>query len=102
MNDGLLALRFRTDKYGRTRLVERRQRYPMTTTGVLPFESESGALIYTQNAAGTGFIPICILRTMPQFASQRPPQLVFKAMDWLLRQRTSSWAEGRLSNRFRT
>jgi len=55
MNDGLLALRFRTDKYGRTRLVERRQRYPMTTTGVLPFESESGALIYTQNAAGSVF-----------------------------------------------
>lgn len=55
MNDGLLSLRFRNDRYGRTRLVERRQRYPLTTTTVLPLESESGALIYAQNVAGSVF-----------------------------------------------
>ncbi|WP_110651050.1 urease accessory protein UreD [Salinicola peritrichatus] len=55
MNNGLLSLRFSLDRHGRTRMVERKQRYPLTTTAVLPMESELGALVYTHNAAGSVF-----------------------------------------------
>ncbi len=55
MGDGVLSLRFARDRHGRTRLAARQQRYPLTTTAVLPMESESGALIYVQNAAGSVF-----------------------------------------------
>lgn len=55
MTDGLLSLRFARDRQGRTRLVDRRQRYPLTTTAVLPMETGPGALIYVQNAAGSVF-----------------------------------------------
>ncbi|ANA34782.1 MAG: urease accessory protein UreD [Pigmentiphaga sp.] len=55
MTEGLLSLRFARDSQGRTRLVARRQRYPLTTTVVLPMETGPGALIYVQNAAGSVF-----------------------------------------------
>jgi urease accessory protein len=55
MNDGLLRLRLGRDAQGRTRLLERRQRYPLTTTAVLPLAGEPGGLIYVQNAAGSVF-----------------------------------------------
>jgi len=55
MSTGLLLLRFALDRHGRTRLTSRRQRYPLVTTAVLPMESEMGALIYLQNAAGSVF-----------------------------------------------
>lgn len=55
MSDGLLSVRFARDSQGRTRLVERRQRYPLTTTAVLPMETGPGALIYVQNTAGSVF-----------------------------------------------
>ncbi|MBC8651911.1 urease accessory protein UreD [Pseudomonas sp. NP21570] len=55
MGNGVLSLRFARDRHGRTRLAARQQRYPLTTTAVLPMESESGALIYVQNAAGSVF-----------------------------------------------
>lgn len=53
--DGLLALRLARDAAGRTRLVGRRQRYPLTTPAVLPLDGEAGALVYVQNAAGSVF-----------------------------------------------
>lgn len=55
MSDGLLSLRFARDWRGRTRVTARQQRYPLLTTAVLPMESELGALIYVQNAAGSVF-----------------------------------------------
>lgn len=55
MTQGLLRLRLARDGQGRTRLVERRQRYPLTTTAVLPLQAEPGALVYVQNAAGSVF-----------------------------------------------
>jgi urease accessory protein len=55
MTDGLLRLRLASDGQGRTRLVERLQRYPLTTTAVLPLDAGPGALIYVQNAAGSVF-----------------------------------------------
>ncbi|VTY39821.1 Urease accessory protein UreD [Xylophilus ampelinus] len=55
MTDGLLHLRLACDGQGRTRLVARRQRYPLTTTAVLPLDAGPGALIYVQNAAGSVF-----------------------------------------------
>jgi urease accessory protein len=55
VTDGLLHLRLARDRQGRTRLVERRQRYPLTTTAVLPLDAGPGALIYVQNAAGSVF-----------------------------------------------
>lgn len=55
MTDGLLQLRLACDRQGRTRLVERKQRYPLTTTAVLPLDAGPGALIYVQNAAGSVF-----------------------------------------------
>ncbi len=55
MSDGLLRLRLARDGQGRTRLVERHQRYPLTTTAVLPLDVGPGALIYLQNAAGSIF-----------------------------------------------
>lgn len=55
MTQGLLSLRFGCDRLGRTRLLERRQQYPLTTTAVLPMETGYGALVYVQNAAGSVF-----------------------------------------------
>ena len=55
MTDGLLHLRLACDGQGRTRLVERRQCYPLTTTALLPLDAGPGALIYVQNAAGSVF-----------------------------------------------
>jgi len=55
MTGGLLHLRLACDGQGRTRLVERRQRYPLITTTVLPLDAGPGALIYVQNAAGSVF-----------------------------------------------
>lgn len=55
MTDGLLSMRLARDRQGRTRLVERRQQYPLTTTAVLPMQDGPGALIYVQNAAGAVF-----------------------------------------------
>lgn len=55
MTDGMLRLRLARDRQGRTRLVERAQRYPLTTTAVLPLAGEPGALVYVQNAAGSVF-----------------------------------------------
>jgi urease accessory protein len=55
MTDGLLRLRLARDRQGRTRLVERRQRYPLTTTGMLPLDDGPSGLLYVQNAAGSVF-----------------------------------------------
>jgi urease accessory protein len=55
MTDGLLHLHLARDGQGRTRLVERRQRYPLATTAVLPLDAGPGALVYVQNAAGSVF-----------------------------------------------
>lgn len=55
MTDGLLQLRLVCDRQGHTRLAERKQRYPLTTTAVLPLDTGPGALIYVQNAAGSVF-----------------------------------------------
>lgn len=55
MTEGLLSMRLARDRHGRTRLVEKRQQYPLTTTTVLPMEAGPGALIYVQNAAGAVF-----------------------------------------------
>lgn len=55
MTQGLLSLRLARDRQGRTRLVERRQQYPLTTTAVLPMDTGHGALIYVQNSAGSVF-----------------------------------------------
>ncbi|MDR8399462.1 urease accessory protein UreD [Paraburkholderia fungorum] len=55
MTGGLLSMRFVRDSEGRTRLAQRRQCYPLTTTAVLPTTHGPGALIYVQNAAGAVF-----------------------------------------------
>ncbi|ACD14509.1 hypothetical protein BA763_08830 [Burkholderia cenocepacia] len=55
MTDGCLSMRFVRDRTGHTRLAERRQCYPLTTTAVLPLDHGPGALIYVQNAAGSVF-----------------------------------------------
>jgi urease accessory protein len=48
-------MRFVRDVAGRTRLAERRQCYPLQTTGVLPLDESGAALVYVQNAAGSVF-----------------------------------------------
>lgn len=55
MTEGQLSMRFVRDSHGRTRLAQRRQRYPLTTTSVLPMTHGDGSLIYVQNAAGAVF-----------------------------------------------